>query len=95
MHEHGVTGARPTLAELERLRQVASGKSVRWREMGILLLGWLAFLLGALALVFLGASTSSILLLAVGVLSLVIAFSQILTARIDAIWKFVNSDKAA
>lgn len=95
MHAHGVTGSRQTLAEIERLREVASGNSVRWREMTMLLLGWLQFLLGALVLVVIGASTSSIFLLAVGVLFLVIAYSQILNARIDAIWALVNSDRRA
>jgi hypothetical protein len=90
-----VPGSGQALARRERLRKVASGKSVQWREATILLLGALQFFLGALALLVLGASTSSIVLLATGVLSSALALWLVLNARIDAIWALVNSDKPA
>lgn len=91
MHTDDVSGFGQELAQRERLGKVASGKSVRWRETTVLLLGAAQFFLGATALLVLGASTTSIILLAIGVLSIALAIGMILNARIDAVWAFVNS----
>lgn len=93
MRAHEQAGSGQSLAQRERLRKVAAGKSVRWRELLILLLGMMQFFLGATALVFLGASAASILPLAMGVLFVALASWIILNARIDAIWQFVNSGR--
>jgi len=93
MRANEVAGSGLSLAQRERLRSVASGKSVRWREWLILLLGMMQFFLGGAALLVLGASAVSILPLAMGALFVALAIWLILNARIDAIWEFVNSGK--
>ncbi len=93
MRAHEAAGSGQPLAQRERLRKVAAGKSVRWRESLVLLLGMMQFFLGGASLLVLGASAGSILLLATGALSVALAIWLILNARIDAIWAFVNSSK--
>ena len=93
MHAYPVPGPRDKLADRERLWKVASGKSIRWREMTILLLGGLQFFLGAVALLVLGVSPASILPLATGALFVALGIWQILNARIDAVWELVRSDR--
>ena len=91
MGTYEVSDSGQRLAQQERLRKVASGKSIRWRELLLLLLGVMQFFLGALALLVLGAGASSIFLLASGGLFIALAIWQVLNARIDAIWEVVNS----
>ena len=95
MHAYKVPGSGCRLTDRERLWKTASGKSVRWREMTLLLLGALQFFLGAATLLILGASAVSILPLASGVLFVALAIWLIVNARIDAIWEFVSSGKAS
>lgn len=93
MRTNEVSNSVQPLAQRERLQKVASGESVRWRELLLLLLGVSQFFLGALALVVLGPGVSSVFLLASGVLFVALAIWQVLNARIDTIWEVVSSTK--
>lgn len=91
MHANEALGSAKYSADRERLWKVASGKAVRWREMTVLILGALEFLLGGVALLVVGASATPILLLASGVFFVAVAIWLILNARIDAVWELVRS----
>jgi len=61
--------------------------------MTLLVLGALQFFLGAFALLLLGANRSSILLLAIGSLSVSLAIWLTLNSRIDALHALMTSNK--
>ena len=91
MRMHELAGSGQSLAQRERLLKAATGKWVGWREMTVLLLGALQFLLGAAALLVLGPSAASILPLATGAIFVALAIWLILNARIDALLELVNT----
>lgn len=93
MQANEAPGSAKHSADRERLWKVASGKAVRWREMTVLILGALQFLLGLVSLLVLGASATPILSLASGVFFVAVAILLILNARIDAVWELVRSGK--